>query len=333
MRRTLLSLSVAAAVGTLAVDANAAFVTLTNSGANNTLTPCQGQSYPNSTYAPPTAQGSSPCVVPTNPAPPLVLNGTGSFPGLAGTWQLIRIDNDRNVSANGSSVGNIDQAVWRRTNAGLTNQFVIGHRLQLTPGATWNEPADDNMSLPGTNGCNSQTGQEFEVNDIVRTGWSSITTVQAGHRIGTQVSTDSGLFAIGRTDRGWAYQSSNNLCTNWTAANNPIPADNTIPGTTYCGVGGVAGAPVSNPTRNLGFIAFRQDVSPGDDDGSTEGNSQWNYVYYTKPSPVTIPPLTANAVRIEMGGEDVDTLAPSEAGNVTIPLACRYRATTSGYTP
>jgi hypothetical protein len=35
-----LSLAIAAAVCTLIADVNAAFVTLTNTGANNTLTPC-----------------------------------------------------------------------------------------------------------------------------------------------------------------------------------------------------------------------------------------------------------------------------------------------------
>jgi hypothetical protein len=119
------------------------------------------------------------------------------------------------------------------------------------------------MGLPSANevdGCSSQTLQDFTVTDIIRTGFASITTVQAAHRIPTQVNSGSNVSAIGRPDRGWAYQAGNNLCTNWTAANNPIPPDTKIPGTTFCGDGAVAGAPVSNPARNLGFVAFRQHI-------------------------------------------------------------------------
>ena len=167
------------------------------------------------------------------------------------------------VIANGTTIGTLRDRVWKRVGS---NEHILGMRFEVI-NVTWTEPNNDNLGLPGANGCDLQAGQYFEVNDMFRNGYSAKTGLTIAYRESSVVPAEEGLWVSGRTDRGLAQT--------------PVG---------------------TQPVRNNDFVNFRTDVNYEDPDGTDAQSSKWMYVKTT--STKTVWSAIASAVRLEQGGEE-----------------------------
>ena len=173
---------------------------------------------------------------------------------------LVAFQTGVTISANGFNVGTLEDRVWKRVGS---TEHIFGMRISLNS-SLWKEPTDDNMGLPGTNGCDGQTGQHFEVNDMFRNGYAGKTGLTVAFRESTIAASEEGLFVSGRTQQGRAV----------------VP------------VGGDA-------ARDNDWVNFRTDANFADPDPTTRGNTKWMYVKTT--STKTAWSVTASALRLEEG--------------------------------
>ncbi|WP_293391158.1 hypothetical protein [Nevskia sp.] len=171
-RLALTSIALAAA----AMPAQAAFETITDSG-TTVLKLCQGtEANRNPTTGVCKVTGN----FPTGSTP-------GTFPGLSGSnWAVYATNNNQAVIANGTTIGNLDDRIWRN---GSTTEYVFGFRLQMV-NTLWTPPS-------GT--CPSTTPTYFEVNDMFRNGFTGRTGLQIAYRQG---SAEEGAWFSGRTNQG-----------------------------------------------------------------------------------------------------------------------------------
>lgn len=154
----------------------AAFETLTDSG-TTVLKLCQGtEANRNPTTGVCKVTGNFPTG-----------SSTGTFPGLSGSnWAVYATNNNQSVVANGTTIGDLDDRIWRR---GTTTEYVFGFRLQMV----------DNLWTPPSASCVDTTPAYFEVNDMFRNGFSALTGLQAAYRQG---SAEEGAWFAGRTIQG-----------------------------------------------------------------------------------------------------------------------------------
>ena len=177
---------------------------------------------------------------------------------------LVAFQTGVTISANGFNVGTLEDRVWKRV--GSSTEHIFGMKISLNSNP-WTEPADDNMGLAGTNGCNSQAGQQFEVNDMFRNGYTGKTGLTVAFRESTTSPAEEGLFVSGRTEQGRAV----------------VP-------------------PGGSAVRDNDWVNFRTDANFADPDPTTRGNTKWMYVKTT--STKTVWSVTASALRLEEGGEE-----------------------------
>ena len=258
----MLRTAIAAAIGLISLNAFAAFEPLSDSG-TPVLRQCTGIPDPVTGIAPTPTQ----CEVATTPIPDTTLNGAANgsaFPGQAGTWALVAAQTGVAISANGSNVGTLEDRVWKRVGS---TEHIFGMKISLNSGL-WTEPTDDNLGLINTDGgCNGQTGQQFEVNDMFRNGYTGKTSLTVAFRESTTSPAEEGLFVSGRTQQGRAV----------------VP-------------------PVGSAVRDNNWVNFRTDANFADPDPTTRGNTKWMYVKTT--STKTTWSVTASALRLEEGGEE-----------------------------
>lgn len=317
MKQMLLSTSVAAALGMVSMSSQAVnqFELLSGSGTPVALV-CQGVQEPVTSGSIPEPATPDFCrliggAVPTATA---CQNAT-NFPGLGsagGFWIRIRQSNNQNIVLTGRGVGGgnvtigtMDDRVWQRcsakaSGATLLNDYILGLKININTN-DWVEPADDNMGLPGTNGCNGETVSSFEVNDVFRRGGANtssdggffnITNVYTAYFRGVP-SAEEGVWRSGRTEQGLAYLKANN-------PTNPLAA-------------------LIDPARNNNWVSWRTDVSPEDPDAFDPGASSWMFTRVTLAAGQSIPTSKlTNAIRIEQGSEEGQ---------------CAYRVQMPGYRP
>lgn len=255
--------AIALAIGLAALPTFAAFEPLTDSG-TPVLRQCTGIPDP-VTGIPPTP---TQCEVATTPVPDTTLNGAANgsaFPGQTGNWALVGARTGVAISANGSQIGTLEERVWKQI--GSTNH-IFGTKVSLSD-SFWTEPANDNMGLAGTNGCDSQAAQRYEVNDVFRTGFTGKTGLTVAFRESTTTPAEEGLFLAGRTQQGLAI----------------------------LGSGGTGSA-----VRDNAWVNFRTDANFDDPDATDAANTKWLYVRTT--STKTAWSATASTIRIEEGGEE-----------------------------
>lgn len=157
-----------------AMPAQAAFETITDSG-TTVLKLCQGtEANRNPTTGVCKVTGNFPTG-----------SGTGTFPGLSGSnWAVYATNNNQAVIANGTTIGNLDDRIWRR---GSTTEYVFGFRLQMV-NTLWTPPSP---------ACAVTTPDYFEVNDMFRNGFSGLTGLQIAYRQGTA---EEGAWFSGRPE-------------------------------------------------------------------------------------------------------------------------------------
>jgi len=238
MRHSGLKFAIPALSALLALPAGATgFEAVTSSG-TTVLKLCEGtESNRNPVTGVCQVSGS----LPTSGAP-------GPFPGQSGTWTLLRQNNNQSVVANGTSVGNADDRVWRRNG---TNDYIFGLRIQML-NTLWTPPA-------GT--CPSSTPASFEVNDMFRNGFAAITNLSIAYRLG---SAEEGAWLVGRTNQGLnQYSGSPNglspaRANDWmdfrTDVNNADPDGSSLANSAWMFVianlpSGVSASPVANAIR------------------------------------------------------------------------------------
>lgn len=260
----MLRTAIAAVIGVMSLNSFAGFEALSDVG-TPVLRQCTGIPDPVTGIAPtPTqcdAEIPGPAIVPD-----LTLNGSANgsaFPGQAGTWALVAAQTGVSIMANGTLVGTLEDRVWKRVGS---TEHIFGMRIVLNSN-TWTEPNDDNLGLAGTNNCNLQSGQFFEVNDMFRNGFTGKTGLTVAFRLSTVADSEEGLFVSGRTNQGRAQVA--------------VGAD---------------------AVRNNDFVNFRTDANFNDPDPTTRGNSKWMYVKTT--SAKTVWSASASALRLEEGGEE-----------------------------
>ena len=189
--------------------------------------------------------------IPGDPTPPAsgTCKVTGTLPGETGYTQ-IRTNNNQAVYANGTQIGDLDDRVWYNASTGY---YIFGMRLQLT-NTTWTPPSS----------CGSTTPTYFEVNDMFRNGFSSVSNVSVAYKL---ASAEEGMWVAGRTNQG---------------------------------LGEYTGA---QPARNNNWVDARTDVNYEDPDGTRCANSSWMLVKMQLPGGVSSSPVSGT-IRLWEGGEE-----------------------------
>ena len=261
----MLRTAIAAAIGLMSLNSFAAFEPISDAGLP-VLRQCTGIPDPVTGIAPTPTQ----CEVADTPIPDTSLNGSANgsaFPGQAGTWALVAAQTGVSIIANGTTVGTLEDRVWKRVG---TTEHIFGMRIVLNSN-TWTEPAVNNMGIPDfpidADGCNLQSVQFFEVNDMFRNGFTGKTGLTVAFRQSSLAPAEEGMFLSGRTAQGRALV-----------------------------------APGAAAVRNNDFVNFRTDANFNDPDVTTRGNSKWMYVKTT--SAKVAWSATASALRLEEGGEE-----------------------------
>jgi hypothetical protein len=147
----------------------------------------------------------------------------------------------------------------------------------------WTEPTDDNMGLPGTNGCNGEVAPNFAVSDMLRRaganttsngGFFYISTIQCAYRIGNP-ATEEGAWRCGRGQQGLASLTAS------------------------------GGNALTDPQRDNNWVFWRTDVNANDPDGISRASSATMLMRFSTAAGQTVPTTKlSNAIRIENGGEE-----------------------------
>lgn len=180
--------------------------------------------------------------------------------------------------------GTYDDVVWQRCVGPIPQQdYIFGVRVALTQ-TTWTEPA--NTNVPGvTNpsgdtrldedgnpivnqGCNAEPDDEFEINDVYRSGFQNFTNITSAYRRATG---EEGAWRSGRTNQGFAYLVGNGLL------------------------------PTAQTARDNDIVNWRTDASPNDSDSSQNPNSAWLLMQVTG---TLTPTFTPGTLTFEQGGEE-----------------------------
>jgi hypothetical protein len=273
MQQKVLYASMMAALGMASLQAQAeGFVTLSGSG-SPVASICQGVQEPD----PEAGAGTTNCKIqgslPTGTSCAAATSFGAASSGVTGVWVLWRQANTNAIKPKGNAdvtVGNLEDRVWRRCTAvggTLTNDYIFGMRVSLNT-TDWTEPTDDNLGLTGAQGCDGQVAGAFEVNDVSRTGFSAVTTVQTGYRQGTG---DEGAWRSSRSNQSLAQ---------------------------LLAAGGTA---LTDPTRDNNWVSYRTDVSPEDPDGISFNTGSW---LLTKVTLSAEPVRVTNAINLTQGGEE-----------------------------
>jgi hypothetical protein len=151
------------------------------------------------------------------------------------------------IVANSVTVGTLYDRVYYN---GSTGESLFALRLDMN-GNQWDPPSTET----------------FEVNDVFRSGFSSVTSIQAGYARDNPA--DEYSWAIGRTDEGLNE------------------------GT------GSGGAPV----YDTDWVRWWTDVNVDDPDGSSPGTSAWFVMKFADEDVVDFD-VGTNAIRIWQGGEE-----------------------------
>jgi hypothetical protein len=291
MNQKLLATSVAALLGTVSMQAQAVnvFENLSSSGTPVAFV-CQGVQEPDPVEVPPAANRCR-LIGGTLPVNSTCATAT-SFPGIGGAWIRIRNSANQNMSANGTVVGRLTDSVWQRCSAvGGTaqNDYIFGMQVEILSAVAnrWTEPADDNMGLAGTNGCNSETGKVFEVNDMFRRGGAN-TTSNGGFFNITNVSTAYRIATAGVEEGAWRSSRTQQGLASLLVANPGNPLAGRV-----------------DPARDNNWVNWRTDASPADTDGTAPSKSAFMFTRVTLAAGQSIPTTKlTNGIRIEEGGEE-----------------------------
>lgn len=273
-KQKLLRTSIASTLGAVSMQAQAVnqFENLSSSGTPVALV-CQGVQEP-------TAESATTdfCRLVGGSLPTLnSCRFASAFPGIGGKWMRVRNVVNQALVANGTTVGVVDDRVWQRCDGNVAqDDYIFGLQVKMNSN-DWTEPNDDNMGLSGTNGCDGGTAGAFEVNDIFRSGFNAVTTVQTAYRIADPAA-EEGSWRSGRTQEGLAALL----------------------------VGG--GTALTDPARDNDWVNWRTDASPEDPDGISPGNSAYMFVRMSLGSADSNSEVStsqvSNAIRIEEGGEE-----------------------------
>lgn len=202
-----------------------------------------------------------------------------------------------NIPGDSGNIGTLLDYAWRNSSTGMC---IIGTRVTMTN-------ADHDSSTPGT--------QYFEVNDIVRGGFSGL-AVNAGYTLFS--TTASPVYRQGRTftsvqHRALAYDTSANKALNGTNYLD-LPTKNTVTAN-YSGVNSPIDATTTASTSsatqdavvNDSWVDFTLDSVYADDDGSTNAVSAFTYVQAActaNPSVIT----NGGAIRLRQTAQEATTM-------------------------
>lgn len=274
MQQKVLYASMMAALGMASLQAQAeGFVTLSGSG-SPVASICQGVQEPD----PEAGAGTTNCKItgalPTGASCAAATAFGAASSGVTGVWYLFRQANSNPIKPKGTTdvtVGNVEDRIWRRCTAvggTPTTDYIFGIRVSLNT-TDWTEPTDDNLGLTGAQGCDAQVAGAFEINDVSRTGFGAVTTVQTGYRQGTG---DEGAWRSSRSNQSLAQLL----------------------------IGGTA---LTDPARDNNWVSWRTDVSPEDPDGISFNTSSW---FLTKVTLATVPSAsrTDGTINLTQGGEE-----------------------------
>lgn len=194
----------------------------------------------------------------------------------------------------GASIGQVYDRYWRNP---TTNMCIIGTRVTMTN--------VDSDAAAGT--------QYFEVNDVVRGGFSGSGTVNIAYTISaTPVTVVSPVFRVGRTftsvqHRAYKYDTLANKAENGTNYLD-LPTANSVNTATTGEATGINSTTIATTTLatqdavvNANYVDFTADAVYTDDDGSTNAYSAFTYIE----APCTAAPTTqAGGIRLRQTGQE-----------------------------
>lgn len=229
--------------------------------------------------------------------PPTSRSGS-AFSGFTSTGSALRPI--PNPVSGGASIGNVYEKFWRNP---TTNTCVIATRVNML-----NVDSDADA---GT--------QYFEVNDVVRSGFSGISNVYIAYAFPTNltpITVMSPVYRAGRTftsvqHRALRYNTLANKAVNGTNYLD-LPTANTVSTATSgepTGISATAAASTTSATQdavvNSNHIDFTMDAVYQDDDGSTNAYSA---IAYIEASCSADPTEQAGAIRLRQTGQENATL-------------------------
>jgi hypothetical protein len=313
MRNSLVTLAVLSALG-VASQANAAFVTVPSTGfANSAYTDCYNAgrvipsggvannvkgnfgSYPIALANYPAAGSNDTCWV-AKPANTISLPAGKTGYTLVGT----RTAAIPTTTGGTGDIGTLTDIAWRNSTTGMC---IIGTQIQM-------KDVDHDSGTAGK--------QYFEINDIVRGGFSGSSNVDVAYTIfANPVTTGSPVYRVGRTfssiqHRAYQYDTLANKELNGTGYLD-LPTKNANTGAYYGEATGIGPTtPASTTTAvtqdaldNANYVDFTLDTVYVDDDGSTNIVSAFTYI---EASCGANPTVQANAVRLRQTGQENTTM-------------------------
>lgn len=195
-------------------------------------------------------------VVPTNDlfAPDSNFTGADRFPKVSNTVDIVM--NNTYTNNTDVTVGILRDYVWRRSTGGSTYQCIYGMKVTMNGN-------DYNLTEAGT--------QNFEINDMARSGWSGKTIDIA---YSTVPANASPTYRAGRTYTAVQHRDAAGF------VDQPITGLGSSPA-----INGVNAAPGTAPTSaqqkadlDADWVDFTTDVNYKDDDGSTNPASGMQYI-------------------------------------------------------
>lgn len=202
-----------------------------------------------------------------------------------------------NPVSGGASIGEVYDRYWRNP---TTNTCIIGTRVRMFD--------VDSDPASGT--------QYFEVNDVVRSGFSAAGSVNVAYTIFAPGTTGSPLYRAGRTftsvqHRALKYDTLANKAQNGINYLD-LPSNTTNTGATSgetTGINASTTASTSLATQdavaNSNHVDFTSDTVFADDDGSTQAYSAFTYI---EASCSANPTEIAGAIRLRQTGQEMATL-------------------------
>lgn len=228
--------------------------------------------------------------------PPTSRSGS-AFTGFTSTGSATR--SIPNPVSGGATIGNVYEKFWRNP---TTNTCLIATRVNM-----FNVDSDAGA---GT--------QYFEVNDVVRSGFSGISNVYIAYAFPTNltITAMSPVYRAGRTftsvqHRALKYDTLTNKAQNGTNYLD-LPTANTVTSATSGEPTGITATTTASTTSatqdavvNSNHIDFTMDAVYQDDDGSTNAYSA---IAYIEASCSADPTEQAGAIRLRQTGQENATL-------------------------
>lgn len=199
------------------------------------------------------------------------------------------------------TIGELREWVWRRSLGGGNYQCIYAMKVNLFD-------VDYNLTEPND--------QHFEVNDIARGGWGSLTTDVAYSAIPANSDV---VYRIGRTYMSVQHRSG---ITGY--VNQPLTGFGSSPSPSINGVN-AWGSPPASPTAtqqkadvDQNWINFTTDVNYNDDDGSIFPASG---MFYVRTSCTNSAPVgTANAIRLRQTFQELSGDGATENWFIEVPV-------------